>query len=129
MNDVRSMNRRRFMTLTGSTLAMLGGGQALAQQPQGRLRIDPTEFRPIPIAITNFVPGSPADGDVGNGVTQVITNNLKRSGLFAPVDQAAFHRAHQQHRRRAAVRELEDPERAGPRHRPHDAAAGRPPQG
>jgi TolB protein len=91
MNDVRSMNRRRFMTLTGSTLAMLGGGQAFAQQPQqGRLRIDPTEFRPIPIAITNFVPGSPADGDVGNGVTQVITNNLKRSGLFAPVDQAAF---------------------------------------
>ncbi|MBW8857561.1 MAG: Tol-Pal system protein TolB, partial [Bradyrhizobium sp.] len=84
------MNRRRFMTLTGSTLAMLGGGQALAQQPQGRLRIDPTEFRPIPIAVTNFVPGSPADGDVGNGVTQVITNNLKRSGLFAPVDQAAF---------------------------------------
>ena len=84
------MNRRRFMTLTGSTLAMLGGGQAFAQQPQGRLRIDPTEFRPIPIAITNFVPGSPADGDVGNGVTQVITNNLKRSGLFAPVDQAAF---------------------------------------
>ncbi|MDN3275029.1 Tol-Pal system beta propeller repeat protein TolB [Frankia sp. RB7] len=90
MNDVRSMNRRRFMTLTGSTLALLGGGQAFAQQPQGRLRIDPTEFRPIPIAITNFVPGSPADGDVSNGVTQVITNNLKRSGLFAPIDQAAF---------------------------------------
>jgi TolB protein len=91
MNDVRSMNRRRFMTLTGSTLALLGGGQAFAQQPQqGRLRIDPTEFRPIPIAITNFVPGSPADGEVSNGVTQVITNNLKRSGLFAPIDQAAF---------------------------------------
>ena len=28
------MNRRRFMTLTGSTLALLGGGQAFAQQPQ-----------------------------------------------------------------------------------------------
>ena len=46
------MNRRRFMTLTGSTLAMLGGGPAFAQ----RIRIDPTEFRPIPIAISNFVP-------------------------------------------------------------------------
>ncbi|HEX7929898.1 MAG TPA: Tol-Pal system protein TolB, partial [Sphingomicrobium sp.] len=87
MNDVGSMNRRRFMTLTGSTLALLGSGPAFAQ---GRIRIDPTEFRPIPIAITNFVPGSPADGDVSNGVTQVITNNLKRSGLFAPIDQAAF---------------------------------------
>jgi TolB protein len=89
MNDARSMNRRRFMTLTGSTLALLGGGRALAQG-QPRLRIDPTEFQPVPIAITNFVPGSPSDGDVGNGVTQVITNNLKRSGLFAPIDQAAF---------------------------------------
>lgn len=77
------------MTVTGSALAMLGGGHAFAQS-QPRIRIDPTEFRPIPIAITNFVPGSPSDGDVANGVTQVITNNLKRSGLFAPIDQAAF---------------------------------------
>ena len=89
MNDVLSMNRRRFMTLTGSALATLGGGHALAQG-QKRLELNPTEFRPIPIAISNFVPGSPADGDVSNGVTQVITNNLKRSGLFAPIDQAAF---------------------------------------
>ena len=34
--------------------------------------------------------GTPPDGEVGVGVTQVITNNLKRSGLFAPIDQAAF---------------------------------------
>ena len=45
---------------------------------------------PLPIAIPNFVAGSPADGEVGVGVAQVITNNLKRSGLFAPIDQAAF---------------------------------------
>ncbi len=44
----------------------------------------------MPIAIPNFVPGSPSDGDVSAGVTQVITNNLKRSGLFAPIDQAAY---------------------------------------
>ena len=36
--------------------------------------------------------GTPADAEVGVGVTQVITNNLKRSGLFAPIDQAAYHR-------------------------------------
>ena len=34
--------------------------------------------------------GTPADAEVGVGVTQVITNNLKRCGLFAPIDQAAF---------------------------------------
>src|SRR3954452_2536919 len=89
MNDARSITRRRFMTVSGSALAMLGGGHALAQA-QKQLEINSTEITPIPNAITNLVPGSPADSEVGNGVTQVITNNLKRSGLFAPVDQAAF---------------------------------------
>jgi TolB protein len=74
------------MMAAGSTLAMLNAGSAMAQ----RLRIDPNEFQPIPIAIPNFVPGSPADGQVGADVAGVITNNLKRSGLFAPIDQAAF---------------------------------------
>ena len=38
----------------------------------------------------NFAAGTPSDGEVGAGVAQVITNNLKRSGLFAPIDQAAY---------------------------------------
>ncbi|MGA2056420.1 MAG: Tol-Pal system beta propeller repeat protein TolB [Bradyrhizobium sp.] len=88
MNEVRSLTRRRFMMATGSTLAALGAGPAFAQQP--RLRLDPNEFQPMPIAIPNFAGGTPSDGDVGVGVAQVITNNLKRSGLFAPIDQAAY---------------------------------------
>jgi TolB protein len=84
MNNV--LTRRRFMVATGSTLAALGAAPALAQ----RIRVDPNEFQPLPIAIPNFVPGSPADTQVGADVTGVITNNLKRSGLFAPIDQAAF---------------------------------------
>jgi TolB protein len=80
------LTRRRFMVTTGSALAALGAAPALAQ----RIRVDPNEFQPLPIAIPNFVPGSPADTQVGADVTGVITNNLKRSGLFAPIDQAAF---------------------------------------
>jgi TolB protein len=80
------LTRRRFMMATGSTLAALGAAPALAQ----RIRVDPNEFQPLPIAIPNFVPGSPADAQVGADVTGVITNNLKRSGLFAPIDQSAF---------------------------------------
>jgi len=72
---------------TGSTFAVLGSRPAWAQ---GRLRVEQGEFQPLPIAIPNFVPGSPADTQVGADVTGVITNNLKRSGLFAPIDQAAF---------------------------------------
>jgi TolB protein len=85
MSKVR-IDRRRFMTGAALTIAALGSRSALAQ----RLRIESGEFQPIPIAITNFLPGGPSDADVGNGITGVITNNLKRSGLFAPIDQAAF---------------------------------------
>ena len=74
------------MVATGLTFAALGSRYAWSQ----RLRIDPQEFQPLPIAIPNFVPGTGADGEVSAGVTQVITNNLKRSGLFAPIDPAAF---------------------------------------
>jgi TolB protein len=80
------MTRRGFLIAGGSTFAALGLRPARAQ----RLQINPTEFQPLPIAIPNFVAGSQADGEVGVGVAQVITNNLQRSGLFAPIDQAAF---------------------------------------
>jgi TolB protein len=90
MSKVPFLTRRNFMIATGSTVAALGVQSAWGQGQQGRLRIDPNEFQPMPIAIPNFVGGSPADGDVGAGITGVITNNLKRSGLFAPIDQGAF---------------------------------------
>jgi TolB protein len=80
------LDRRRFMMASGLTLAALGDRSAFAQ----RIKIDPESFQPIPIAITNFLPGGPSDADVGNGITGVITNNLKRSGFFAPIDPAAF---------------------------------------
>ena len=62
---------------------------AFAQAPK-RIPIPEGEFTPQPIAIPNFVAGTPGDAEVGVGVAQVITNNLKRSGLFAPIDPAAF---------------------------------------
>src|SRR5665213_4119192 len=85
----------RRQILSGiATLGVLAGGDvrdSFAQQGQPkRLIIPEGEFVPLPIAIPNFVAGTPSDGDVGVGVTQVITNNLKRSGLFAPIDQAAY---------------------------------------
>jgi TolB protein len=86
MSRTDSITRRHFMMAAGSTVAMLGSQSAFAQ----RLQINPENFQPIPIAIPNFLPGSPADTQVGADVTGVITNNLKRSGLFAPIDQAAF---------------------------------------
>src|SRR6201996_6405997 len=87
MSKVPFLTRRRFMIATGSTAAVLGASSAWGQ---GRLRIDPDNFQPLPIAIPAFVPGTPADGQAGADIAGVITNNLKRSGLFAPIDPAAF---------------------------------------
>jgi TolB protein len=75
------------MIATGSTVAALGASSAWGQ---GRIHVDPDSFRPLPIAIPAFVPGTPADGQAGADIAGVITNNLRRSGLFAPIDPAAF---------------------------------------
>ena len=94
-NELRPMPFRpdRRQLLSGiAALGMLGGGgvrSALAQAPK-RIIVPEGDFAPLPIAIPNFVGGTPSDNDVAVGVTQVITNNLKRSGLFAPIDQAAY---------------------------------------
>ena len=87
MSKLPFVTRRSF--IVGSTLAAMGTRSAWAQA-QPRVHIESGEFQPMPIAITNFVGGGPGDADVGNGISGVITNNLKRSGLFAPIDPAAF---------------------------------------
>ncbi len=87
MSKFPFVTRRRFMVGTGSAFAVLGSRSAWAQ---GRLKVEQGEFQPLPIAIPNFVAGTPQDAQVGADVAGVITNNLKRSGLFAPIDQAAF---------------------------------------
>ncbi len=82
------MNRRQVLSgLASSGLILGSASRALAQT---RVPVTGGEFTPLPIAIPNFVAGTPADAEVGVGVSQVITNNLKRSGLFAPIDPAAF---------------------------------------
>ena len=83
---------RRQLVSGMASLGVLAGGpirHAWAQAPK-RIIVPEGDFAPLPIAIPNFVAGTPSDGEVGVGVTQVITNNLKRSGLFAPIDQAAY---------------------------------------
>ena len=40
----------------------------------------------MPIALPDFV----SEADTGRNVTSVITSNLQRSGLFAPINPAAF---------------------------------------
>jgi len=81
------MGRRQLLSGLASSGLILSG----VHHAFGQVRVPVVgEAAPLPIAIPNFVAGTPSDGEVGLGVAQVITNNLKRSGLFAPIDQAAF---------------------------------------
>ncbi|MGJ4927023.1 Tol-Pal system beta propeller repeat protein TolB [Bradyrhizobium sp. HKCCYLS2038] len=81
----------RRQLITGAVaLGAIAASPMRSVLAQRTVPILPGEFAPIPIAIPPFVPGGGGDADVANGITQVINNNLKRSGLFAPVDQAAF---------------------------------------
>jgi TolB protein len=84
------LSRRRLLSLGAGAAA----GAAFGLRPRAAsavLRIDVTQgnVQPLPIALPDFV-GSPADGDLGRNVTGIIANNLKRSGLFAPIDPAAY---------------------------------------
>jgi TolB protein len=81
---------RRQLISGMAALSALGTIAPKSVLAQKRITVTEGEFAPIPIAVPPFVPGTSADGDVANGVAQVINNNLKRSGLFAPVDQSAF---------------------------------------
>ena len=83
------LNRRQLVSGMAS-LGLMTGASLRQAAAQKRIAIPEGDFAPVPIAIPNFQAGTPSDGDVGAGVTQVITNNLRRSGLFAPIDQAAY---------------------------------------
>jgi len=68
---------------------------ALASAPAvAQVRIDITGGRqdPLPIAIPEFAGGGEGAGDAQRGreITTVITNDLRGSGLFRPLDPAAF---------------------------------------
>lgn len=56
------------------------------------LKIDITQgnVEPLPVAINNFLDMSGQENALGTQVREVIENDLKISGLFRPIDQAAF---------------------------------------
>src|ERR1700720_1116204 len=77
------LNRRRALLLgAGAAAGALAG---LAPRPRD---VTQGNVQPIPIALPDFVATGAAE--TAHDVTQIIASNLQRSGLFAPVDPAAF---------------------------------------
>jgi TolB protein len=89
MTGKNKISRRGVLAAGGAAAAMAG----LRVSPaQAVLRLDVTQgnVQPLPIGIPEFIPGTPGDADAAHTVTQVIAANLARSGLFAPIDPAAY---------------------------------------
>jgi TolB protein len=93
MHNIGSTDRLNLLTrralLRGCAVGALAGWAAPVSAAT-RLDITQGTFEPMPIAVPDFVGGAPGDGDVARNVTQIIVSNLTRSGLFAPIDPAAY---------------------------------------
>jgi TolB protein len=87
-SKVRSVIRVVFQII-GAVLLSFGLWQS---QAMAQLRIDITEGQvaPTPIAIANFTGPNGEVTDIGKQIARVISEDLESSGLFAPVDSAAF---------------------------------------
>jgi TolB protein len=78
---------RQAVTLVGVVLM----AATFARPATAVIEIDVTRgtVQPLPIALPDFV-GAGADAQLGADITSVITSDLKRSGLFLPLDPATF---------------------------------------
>ena len=74
-----------FMFAVVALLAVASPAQAELRVVVGGEKADP-----LPIAIPAFVTASGAADEMGTNMANVITNNLKRSGLFRPLNPASF---------------------------------------
>jgi TolB protein len=85
----RKISRRGILVAGGVTAV---AGSLRLSPVRAALRLDVTQgnVKPLPIAIPDFLAASPGDAEAARTVTQIITNNLGRSALFAPIDPAAY---------------------------------------
>src|SRR5690606_17025154 len=85
--DMIQTTSRRWLALPAWAAALLLIA-TLAQQAVAAVEIDITRgnFRPVPIAISDFDADNPQANRLGQDVARVIRANLERSGLFKPVD-------------------------------------------
>jgi TolB protein len=78
----------KMKTLIAALFLALSAVAAATLATRAEVVVDVTKgnIEPLPIAITDFLAG----GDLGAKISGVVAADLKRSGLFAPVDRGAF---------------------------------------
>jgi TolB protein len=88
------MGPKRLKSLRIAAAIALAGAAALAVPPRARaaLELDITQgtIQPLPIAIPAFASDGTVDPKVAREISEVVASDLRASGLFVPIDQAAF---------------------------------------
>src|SRR3989304_5863729 len=83
------MDRRRWRVAL--VLLVLG---ALSASPPARavveLNITQGTIQPLPIAIADFAGDGSVEQQTAREISAVVANDLRASGLFIPIDHAAF---------------------------------------
>ncbi|HYE52168.1 MAG TPA: Tol-Pal system beta propeller repeat protein TolB [Azospirillaceae bacterium] len=89
----KGAHHRRPWRACLAALALLAASLTGAGPVRAELRLDITKgvTEPMPVAVTQFFGGTnPNDQQLGRQISQVISANLERSGLFRPIDPKAF---------------------------------------
>ncbi len=83
------LSRRRLILLGAGAAALAG---LSSRRAAAVLKLDVTQgnVQPVPIAIPDFVTVATREPAAGHNVSQIIAANLQRSGLFAPINPAAY---------------------------------------
>ena len=87
-----SLTRAYRARLLALAFAALLGAFAASQPAHAVVELDITEgkIQPLPIAIPDFSAGLGIDPEAAREISGVVASNLQSSGLFVPIDQAAF---------------------------------------
>lgn len=81
-----ALSRRRFVAGAGGLLAAGAAARAVPALAATKLDITSGTPQPIPIAITDLL----GESEQGRAISGVVAADLKRCGLFAPIDPKAF---------------------------------------
>jgi TolB protein len=84
-----ALNRRQVIAL-GAAAGLAGAAGVRPAAAVLKLDVTQGNVQPMPIALPDFIGGTQADSEIARNVTGIIANNLRRSGLFAPIDPAAY---------------------------------------
>jgi TolB protein len=83
------ISRRRLLLTAGAAAAAATLGPRNAEAV---LKLDITQgtIQPVPVAVPEFLAGAGGDPELARNLSGIIANNLRRSGLFQPIDPNAF---------------------------------------